>query len=712
MDNYKNQTMKNDDEGLEGACWEGYEAIGMKEKNGKKVPNCVPKDSSKGMAMKKVDIHENERVVIKSADGVEYVVTQDGLHHAEAAPAANVLKSTRTKRGAEDYIRFRKLSNAKVVDTTTLKGYGAYMGMPEYDMGYHIIEEEMMEPMVDLADEMEEAEDFGDVVAAMQDAGYVEMGEYGVTLTEKWHSAVSEFVQDALSTAAMKSSEICCDKKDLVMLSYRITKSIPENADFGYKRPEPQAVSDAEVANAEQNGSSGAVNTDSMPPETISESEVRTSTYKSETAPENAETGHERRPEEAISDEEVTSAAHNGASGSTDTADPNMAGDAVTDAEVETATHLANHNRGDSGVTHDEMSVSKGAKNKKPDADGDGVPDWADEHPGEDDHEVTKGQGRDPEVDADNAEELKEIREQEAEAQKGSHRGERVAREIVYDAQSDGTSLAPNVDSNMANSEAQKDLDAEDPGEEYKQQGPSKEDVEKYGNPLPDSTTTEQSVTTKADGNVRKDLDAEDPGEEYKQQGPSKEDVEKYGNPLPTETTTQQSVTKSVTELAGETFQNMEHCPAAVDAFTQNLEDGASEEDVVRAAEAVDAYLAIEDKAKDSGATVDDVQRMEELIDEAKETISELGLDGHTYHDMHLERVKDMVEDDEAEKSLAGTTFKSLWEAKAWSNPNPERYEVVPTSFWDKKEHGLNKKFIVKEKAQTPARGAYGNKLV
>ena len=24
-------------------CWEGYEMIGEKEKNGKKVPNCVPK---------------------------------------------------------------------------------------------------------------------------------------------------------------------------------------------------------------------------------------------------------------------------------------------------------------------------------------------------------------------------------------------------------------------------------------------------------------------------------------------------------------------------------------------------------------------------------------------------------------------------------------------------------------------------------------------
>jgi hypothetical protein len=29
-------------EGLEGACWEGYEAIGMKDLDGKMVPNCVP----------------------------------------------------------------------------------------------------------------------------------------------------------------------------------------------------------------------------------------------------------------------------------------------------------------------------------------------------------------------------------------------------------------------------------------------------------------------------------------------------------------------------------------------------------------------------------------------------------------------------------------------------------------------------------------------
>ena len=28
--------------GLKKACWKGYEAIGMKTKGGRKVPNCVP----------------------------------------------------------------------------------------------------------------------------------------------------------------------------------------------------------------------------------------------------------------------------------------------------------------------------------------------------------------------------------------------------------------------------------------------------------------------------------------------------------------------------------------------------------------------------------------------------------------------------------------------------------------------------------------------
>lgn len=32
---------------LTNACWKGYEAVGMKTKEGKKVPNCVPRKKDK-----------------------------------------------------------------------------------------------------------------------------------------------------------------------------------------------------------------------------------------------------------------------------------------------------------------------------------------------------------------------------------------------------------------------------------------------------------------------------------------------------------------------------------------------------------------------------------------------------------------------------------------------------------------------------------------
>ncbi len=32
---------------MKNPCWRGFEAIGMKTKNGKKVPNCVPKNKKK-----------------------------------------------------------------------------------------------------------------------------------------------------------------------------------------------------------------------------------------------------------------------------------------------------------------------------------------------------------------------------------------------------------------------------------------------------------------------------------------------------------------------------------------------------------------------------------------------------------------------------------------------------------------------------------------
>lgn len=51
-------------------CWDGYQQIGMKKKNGKKVPNCVPvkedwqdvnrKDKTDGMSQKAVNAYRRE----------------------------------------------------------------------------------------------------------------------------------------------------------------------------------------------------------------------------------------------------------------------------------------------------------------------------------------------------------------------------------------------------------------------------------------------------------------------------------------------------------------------------------------------------------------------------------------------------------------------------------------------------------------------------
>jgi hypothetical protein len=42
-----NQFINEAKKGMKNACWKGYEAIGMKDKGGKKVPNCVPIDEAK-----------------------------------------------------------------------------------------------------------------------------------------------------------------------------------------------------------------------------------------------------------------------------------------------------------------------------------------------------------------------------------------------------------------------------------------------------------------------------------------------------------------------------------------------------------------------------------------------------------------------------------------------------------------------------------------
>ena len=59
-------------EGLEDACWEGYEAVGMKEKDGKQVPNCVPTKTAAGFPQG-FDMTENPLQTLKRVPGFQAV---------------------------------------------------------------------------------------------------------------------------------------------------------------------------------------------------------------------------------------------------------------------------------------------------------------------------------------------------------------------------------------------------------------------------------------------------------------------------------------------------------------------------------------------------------------------------------------------------------------------------------------------------------------
>jgi len=54
-----------------GPCWEGYEMVGMKTKNGRKVPNCVPKPkkAQKGLS---VDHAKSHRPIMETETSGEY----------------------------------------------------------------------------------------------------------------------------------------------------------------------------------------------------------------------------------------------------------------------------------------------------------------------------------------------------------------------------------------------------------------------------------------------------------------------------------------------------------------------------------------------------------------------------------------------------------------------------------------------------------------
>jgi len=107
----------------------------------------------------------------------------------------------------------------------------------------------------------------------------------------------------------------------------------------------------------------------------------------------------------------------------------------------------------------------------------------------------------------------------------------------------------------------------------------------------------------------------------------------------------------------GETTKNFEICPSALQAFHQNQKDGMGDKEGFHdAVVAVDKYLGFEKALSNKGsANQADLEKMKDLVSDAKSKISAAGLKGHDYHSTHINAVADLVDDNLKEMTTPQT---------------------------------------------------------
>tara|TARA_R110002167_G_scaffold14241_4_gene58146 strand:- start:2683 stop:4809 length:2127 start_codon:yes stop_codon:yes gene_type:complete len=118
------------DESLKDACWPDYEAIGTKKKNGKTVPNCVPKEEEKAP-----DIKKGDTIILNKA---KRPYTVAGITDPKKTLPAEtdkmvVKKITKSKQGRKAHLTYH--------DTKKRGGFAVYLDkMPDF-MSVKISEE-------------------------------------------------------------------------------------------------------------------------------------------------------------------------------------------------------------------------------------------------------------------------------------------------------------------------------------------------------------------------------------------------------------------------------------------------------------------------------------------------------------------------------------------------------------------------------------------
>ena len=121
------KNLKSIRENLQGACWKGYEAIGTKKKNGRTVPNCVPKNESAMEESPGTAGHDSLRADVASVEALRAPSKQSHSAAAQLHSAAAARFSGRAQAYHQDKSKLHTAAAA-----TFKEEYGAgFEGTPE-----------------------------------------------------------------------------------------------------------------------------------------------------------------------------------------------------------------------------------------------------------------------------------------------------------------------------------------------------------------------------------------------------------------------------------------------------------------------------------------------------------------------------------------------------------------------------------------------------
>lgn len=108
---------------LKDACWAGYTAVGMKMKNGKKVPNCVPKNEELEAQFDLIEDYVEELALAEGIDSETLWEKLESISDEELLEAAVDAKGHKSSTGGltqkgRDYYNRQSGGNLKAPVTT------------------------------------------------------------------------------------------------------------------------------------------------------------------------------------------------------------------------------------------------------------------------------------------------------------------------------------------------------------------------------------------------------------------------------------------------------------------------------------------------------------------------------------------------------------------------------------------------------------------